>query len=308
MYQTKCQDIEWNALGIQSLDPRTKESELEVQRIIHLQNIANNLPDSFTDLKSVSKSHNPVVNVPERVEIPIKVTQLPNQNKRGRCTVTRDKTPKRAPRKKRNINSKGVNANQPQVDGHQDVQLIHQLLSTNVHKIDGAGTSENPDSSVIGNNEESQGVLEISTNFINSGESFKRKTTIVDNYFSSKIALDLQPDPEPKTMAKCLKRSDWIKWKEAIEAELLSLKKREVFTSVMPTPRNTFPVGSKWVFVRKRNENNEVVRYKARLVAQGFTQRLGIDFDETYSPVMSGITFRYLISLVVHKPCISWMW
>jgi len=37
------------------------------------------------------------------------------------------------------------------------------------------------------------------------------------------------------------------------------------------------------------------VRYKARLVAQGFTQRLGIDFDETYSPIMSGITFRYLI-------------
>jgi len=40
-----------------------------------------------------------------------------------------------------------------------------------------------------------------------------------------------------------------------------------------------------------------VVRYKARLVAQGFTQRPGIDFDETYSPVMDGITFRYLISM-----------
>ena len=69
----------------------------------------------------------------------------------------------------------------------------------------------------------------------------------------------------------------------------------------MPTPQNTFPVGSKWDFIRKRNENNEVVRYKARLVVQGFTQRSGIDFDETYSPVMSGITFRYLISLAVQK-------
>jgi hypothetical protein len=39
------------------------------------------------------------------------------------------------------------------------------------------------------------------------------------------------------------------------------------------------------------NENNEVVRYKARLVAQGFTQRPDVDFNETYSPVMSGITF-----------------
>ena len=69
----------------------------------------------------------------------------------------------------------------------------------------------------------------------------------------------------------------------------------------MPTPRGIFPVGYKWVFVRKRNENNEVVKYKARLVAQGFTQKPGVDFNETYSPVMSGITFRYLISLAVQN-------
>jgi hypothetical protein len=43
-----------------------------------------------------------------------------------------------------------------------------------------------------------------------------------------------------------------------------------------------------------------VVRYKARLVAQGFTQRPGIDYDETYSIVMSGITFRYLISMAAN--------
>ena len=42
-------------------------------------------------------------------------------------------------------------------------------------------------------------------------------------------------------------------------------------------------------FVRKRNENNEIVRYKACLVAQGFTQRPGIDYEETYSPVMDVI-------------------
>jgi hypothetical protein len=69
----------------------------------------------------------------------------------------------------------------------------------------------------------------------------------------------------------------------------------------MPTPRDIFPVGYKWVLFWKRNENGEVVRYKARLVAQGFTQRPGIDFNETYSPVMSAITFQYLISLAVQN-------
>ena len=64
----------------------------------------------------------------------------------------------------------------------------------------------------------------------------------------------------------------------------------------MPTPPSIFPVGYKWVFVCERNEKNKVVRYKARLVAQGFTQRPVIDFNETYSPVMSRIAFRYLIS------------
>ena len=81
-----------------------------------------------------------------------------------------------------------------------------------------ARTSEDPDSNTLGNIEESQRANEISTNYIDSGESFNRKTTIVDINFASKIASDLQPDLEPKTMAECIKRSDWIKWKEAIEA------------------------------------------------------------------------------------------
>jgi hypothetical protein len=84
-------------------------------------------------------------------------------------------------------------------------------------------------------------------------------------------------------MAECKKRSDWDKWKEAIEVEIASLNKRKVFSAVRPTPPGILPVGYKWVFVRKRNKNNEVVRYKARLVAQGFTQRPGVDFNETYS-------------------------
>ena len=103
--------------------------------------------------------------------------------------------------------------------------------------------------------------------------------------------MDLNEDHEPTSIYECTQRSDWIKWKEAINVELESLKKRGVFGPIRLTPRDVKPVGYKWVFVRKRNEKGEVVRYKARPVAQGFSQRPGIDYEETYSPVVDATTF-----------------
>ena len=108
-------------------------------------------------------------------------------------------------------------------------------------------------------------------------------------------------DQEQQNVNECRHRNDWLKSKEAIKKELRSLAKREVFGPVVQTPTNIQLVGYWWAFVRKRNENNEIMRYKARLVAQGFSQRPGIDYEETYSPVMDAITFRYLISLAISE-------
>jgi hypothetical protein len=83
----ECQEIDWTTSNIQSLDPRTKDTKLEVQRIINLQQLANNLPDAFTDIRGVSKSYIVAANAPERVEIPLEgmnSTQIPNARKRGR--------------------------------------------------------------------------------------------------------------------------------------------------------------------------------------------------------------------------------
>jgi hypothetical protein len=163
------------------------------------------------------------------------------------------------------------------------------------------GRSERHHSVVSGNHDEWVDDHEdIATNYVESGESYHRKTTVVDIYFASKIVDSMDPNPEPKSKIECRKRSDWDKWKATIEAELRSLCKREVFGLAVPTPPKVIPVGCKWVFLRKRNEHGQVVRYKVRLVAQGFTQRPDIDYDETYSPVMSGITFRYLISMATN--------
>ena len=56
-----------------------------------------------------------------------------------------------------------------------------------------------------------------------------------------------------------------------MQVELNLLIKQDVFGPIVQTPKGVKPVGYKWVFVRKRNKNNEIIRYKERLVAQGFS-------------------------------------
>jgi hypothetical protein len=117
-----------------------------------------------------------------------------------------------------------------------------------VHTIEQDGGSKDPDSLVLGNYDEFHGVQEIFINYTSSRELLGHITTVVNSFFSTMIA-DLLNDPDPKTMAECKQRSDWIKWKEAIETELDSLRKREIFSNVVPTPPRTYPVRFKWVFI-----------------------------------------------------------
>jgi hypothetical protein len=222
-----------------------------------------------------------LVNAPKRVEVPKKTTQTPSVVKRERVAQTKkDKAPNKRPRKEKTRPlQKTMNVSQHVVDRH--LVDIPQSSTQARYRNENASTSKNPDALVLGNHETSTGTQEISINYISSIELYDRSTTIVNPYFLTIIAENFLADPDPKTMAECKGRSDWNKWKEAIEDELNSLKKRKVFTDVIPTPPRIFLVRFKWVFIRKRNENNEVVRHKARLVAQGFTQRPGIDFNET---------------------------
>jgi Reverse transcriptase (RNA-dependent DNA polymerase) len=59
-------------------------------------------------------------------------------------------------------------------------------------------------------------------------------------------------------------------------------------------------VDCKWVFTVKQNPESRVERYKARLVAKGYNQTYGIDYDETFAPVVKMSTVRTLISLVAN--------
>ena len=94
---------------------------------------------------------------------------------------------------------------------------------------------------------------------------------------------DIKP-LEPKSLAEAKRHPEWPEWEKAMYEELKMLEEAGTWEiSDLPVGANL--VGSKWVFHIKKDATGRVVRYKARLVAQGFCQVEGVDYFNTYAPV-----------------------
>ena len=98
---------------------------------------------------------------------------------------------------------------------------------------------------------------------------------------------------EPKNVKEALTDENWI---EAMQEELEQFLRNKVW-NLVPRPMNTNIIGTKWIFKNKSNEFGTIIRNKARLVAQGYTQVEGIDFDETFAPVARLESIRLLLSI-----------
>jgi hypothetical protein len=89
-------------------------------------------------------------------------------------------------------------------------------------------------------------------------------------------------------------------WQEAIEAELKALRTFNTWKEVEP-PKNRNVVSSKWVFTIKRAEDGSIARFKVRLVARGFSQRYGVDYEETFAPTVKYDSLRLILSLAASE-------
>ncbi len=101
---------------------------------------------------------------------------------------------------------------------------------------------------------------------------------------------------EPQTVEEALNGEDAKKWEMAMQEEYDSLVVNNTW-SLVPLPKGRKPISSKWVFKIKHRVDGEVERYKARLVARGFTQTFGVDYNETFAPIAKFVSICCILAL-----------
>ena len=105
---------------------------------------------------------------------------------------------------------------------------------------------------------------------------------------------------EPSCYNEAISVNDHVKWKQAMQSELDSIYKNGTW-DLVPLPKDRKALPCKWVYKYKYTSDSASPKYKARLVAKGFKQEYGIDFDETFSPVVKMTTLRMLLSLAANQ-------
>lgn len=101
---------------------------------------------------------------------------------------------------------------------------------------------------------------------------------------------------DPVTYSEAVDRPDGTKWMDAMTCELQSLIKNKTWT-LQNLPAGKKAIECKWVYKTKVNATDESIRYKARLVAKGYAQKRGLDYEETYAPVVRYTSIRLLFAL-----------
>ncbi|KAH0818662.1 hypothetical protein GEV33_004129 [Tenebrio molitor] len=105
---------------------------------------------------------------------------------------------------------------------------------------------------------------------------------------------------EPKNRTEALSGVDKHDWIRAMNDEMKALTENSTWVlTTLPEGRKT--IDCKWLFKRKKNANTGLIKYKARLVAQGFSQKYGTDYDEVFAPVVRATILRLLLAIATQR-------
>ena len=117
-----------------------------------------------------------------------------------------------------------------------------------------------------------------------------------DNVLMNSLADNELNLSEPISVKDAMSRPDASKWMNAINDELQSLKKSNTW-KLVELPKDRKAISCRWVFKLKMRTNGTIERYKARLVARGFSQVHGVDYEETFAPVAKFKSIRVVLAI-----------
>ncbi|KAL0373536.1 UNVERIFIED_CONTAM: Retrovirus-related Pol polyprotein from transposon TNT 1-94 [Sesamum radiatum] len=121
-----------------------------------------------------------------------------------------------------------------------------------------------------------------------------KRARVVKNFKSDFVTYNIEDDPI--TFKDAMASSEAKQWKEAVKSEMDSIVSNGTW-KLVDLPPGCTTIGCKWIFKKKLKPDRSVDKFKARLVAKGFKQKEGIDYFDTYSPVVCLTTIRVLIAL-----------
>ena len=107
----------------------------------------------------------------------------------------------------------------------------------------------------------------------------------------------MQDDTEPRSYDEAMSSPACNEWMTAMKDEMKSIRTNQVWELVDLPPRRK-SIGNKWVLKIKRKADGSIDKYKAQLVAKGYTQNEGIDYEETCSPVVRFAYIRLFLAMV----------
>ncbi|KAH9292825.1 hypothetical protein KI387_042000, partial [Taxus chinensis] len=174
--------------------------------------------------------------------------------------------------------------------GSEDSQSMEQLVQQDMHLED---LEVDISSSTVGSrNREVQNTQRDTQEFVGAPRKSTRQRKEPAK-FNDYVALVSQlVDSEPSSYQEATQHQVW---QDAMVEEYTSIMHNDVW-EVVPRPTDRAVVGSRWIFKIKHGADGSIEKYKARFVAKGFSQKEGIDYEETFAPVARYTSIRAVIS------------